>query len=941
MSISRFHAAVDGGLMWGDGEFLLRRGWHIGGDGKRSAALALLPASEQPSATCLDRLAHEFALKDELDADWAVRPLALTRAAGGTHLVLEDPGGEPLEQLLGKPGEIGSFLHLSIGIAAAIGKVHQRGLVHKDIKPSHILVNCPDGRIRVTGFGLASRLSRERQAPAPPETIAGTLAYMAPEQTGRMNRSLDSRSDLYSLGVTFYQMLTGALPFTAYDPIGWVHSHIARQPLAPSERLENVPRQISQLVMKLLAKTPEERYQTAAGVERDLQRCLTDWERQHRIDDFPLGQYDKPDRLLIPEKLYGREPEINALLACFEDIVGGASPQLVLVSGYSGIGKSSVVNELQKVLVMPRGLFASGKFDQYKRDIPFATLTQAFRDLIRSLLTKSDVELAVWREALLDALGPNAGLITDLIAELKLIIGDPPPVPRLEPQQAQSRFQLAFRQFIGVFAQPEHPLALFLDDLQWLDAGTMDLLEDLLTRPDVKHLMLIGAYRDNEVDAVHPLMLKLDAIRRAGARVHELRLAPLTGEVLRQLIADALRCEWTRVAQLAQLVHAKTAGNPFFITQFLYSLAEEGLLYFDHDEVCWSWNLEHIRAKGYTDNVVDLMVGKLNRLPGETQLALQQLACVGNLGSIAMLSIVLEIPEEHVHAALWPAVRQELIERMEGAYRFIHDRVQEAAYSLIPQSLRAEAHLRIGRLLVRQTRPENREAAIFDIVNQLNRGAALIHKQGERDQLADLNLIAARRAKGSTAYASALTYLNAGVALLAEGSWQRQRDLMFGLELNRAECEFLTGQSSLAEGQLAALSKRTSSTVERSVVACLHMDVCSTLGQKDRAIDLCLDFLRHVGIEWSAHPKAEDAEREYKRVWSLLGGRAIEDLIDLPPMEDTASLATIDVLTKVYPAALQSDANLTSLLLCRAVSISLERGNCDASCFAYAQLGSL
>ena len=413
--------------------------------------------------------------------------------------------------------------------------------------------------------------------------------------------------------------------------------------MPPSERLETVPAPHLAIVMKLLAKTAEERYQTAAGVERDLRRCLADWERQRRIDDFPLGQHDTPDRLLIPEKLYGRAREVETLLAAFDRIVQGGAPELVLVSGYSGIGKSSVVNELHKVLVPPRGLFASGKFDQYKRDIPYSTLVQAFQSLVRPLLGKSDAELATWRGAFLEALEPNARLMTDLIPELKLIIGDQPPVPELEPQQAQSRFQLVFRRFIGVFARPEHPLALFLDDLQWLDAATLDLLEDLLTRSDLQHLMLIGAYRDNEVDAAHPLTRKLDAIRQAGAQVQEIRLAPLARDDLGQLIADALRCESERAAPLAQLVHEKTAGNPFFVIQFLHTLAEEGLLAFDHDAACWCWDLDRIHAKGYTDNVVDLMVGKLSRLPVETQQALQQLACLGNVAAITMLSIVLGI----------------------------------------------------------------------------------------------------------------------------------------------------------------------------------------------------------------------------------------------------------------------------------------------------------
>ncbi|MEA3024704.1 MAG: hypothetical protein QOK01_3556, partial [Alphaproteobacteria bacterium] len=583
-------------VAWEDGERVFCRGWRLGNNGKPRVVLVVLPAAEHPSPSSLDRLAHEYGLKDELDGAWAVQPLELVRDGDRTMLVLEDPGVEPLDRLLGEPMEVRPFLRLAIGIAKAVGKVHGRDLVHKDIKPANILINRATGTVRLTGFGIASRLPRERQSPQPPETIAGTLAYMAPEQTGRMNRSIDSRSDLYSLGVTLYRMLTGSLPFTAANPMEWVHCHIARKPVPPAERLEKVPAPLSAIIMKLLAKTAEERYQTAGGVERDLQRCLNDWNARGFIDNFPLGQRDTPDRLLIPEKLYGREREIATLVAALDRIVKSGTPELVLVSGYSGIGKSSVVNELHKVLVPPRGLFASGKFDRYKRDIPYATLAQAFQTLVRPLLSKSDAELATWRGALREALGPNGQLMVDLVPELKLIVGEQPAVPDLPPKDAQRRFQLVFRRFIGAFARPEHPLTLFFDDLQWLDPATLDLLEDLLTQPDVQHLLVIGAYRDNEVDAAHPLGRKLQTIRNTSAKIEEIALAPLACEHLGQLLADALRRKPKRVAPLAQLVHEKTGGNPFFAIQFISALAEEGLLRFHRHAASWSWNLDRIRT---------------------------------------------------------------------------------------------------------------------------------------------------------------------------------------------------------------------------------------------------------------------------------------------------------------------------------------------------------
>jgi PAS domain S-box-containing protein len=907
-------------------------------------APTLLVATEESSLGCVERLQHEYALRSELDADWAARPVAMTRYNGRMALMLEDPGGAPLDRLLGRPLDVSHFLRIAIPLAGALRRVHERGLVHKDIKPANILVDAASGDVWLTGFGIASRLAREHQPPAPPEVIAGTLAYMAPEQTGRMNRSVDSRSDLYALGVTFYEMLTGQLPFTAAHPMEWVHCHIARQPVPPDERVAGVPEPLSAIVMKLLAKTGEERYQSAAGVEADLRRCLAEWEATDRIGPFPLGARDTSDRLLIPEKLYGRDREIDTLLACFDRVVANGTPELVLVSGYSGIGKSSVVNELHKVLVPPRGLFASGKFDQYKRDIPYATLGQAFQSLVRSLLTQSEAELGQWRDSLSEALGPNGQLMVNLVPELELVIGKQPPVADLPPQDAQNRFQMVFRRFLDVFARKEHPLALFLDDLQWLDRATLDLLEHLVTHSEVRHLLLVGAYRDNEVGPAHPLLRTLEAIRKTGARVQEVVLAPLGLDDVGRLIADALHCEPERARPLAELVHEKTGGNPFFTIQFFSMLADERLLAFDPVAPAWTWDIDRIHARSYTDNVVELMVGKLSRLPDETQDALKLLACLGNVAEIATLAMmpgasVQDDPEQAMHTALWEAVRAGLLFRLDSAYAFPHDRIQQAAYSLIPVAQRAGVHLRIGRVLLASMTAEELDDNVFEVANQLNWGAALLVDPNEKAHVATIDLRAGRKAKASAAYTSACVYMTAGMALLDDSDWSSQYELMFSLWLERAECAFLTGDFDEAERLIAELLRRGTSKVNLAATYHLKVLLHVVKSENPQAVASALTCLRLFGIDLPAHPSWEQVQAEYEAVWCNLDGHPIEDLIDLPLMTDPELLAAMRLLSVLCDPAYVTDQNLLCLELCRAVNLGILHGVSGAFAHACGYLG--
>jgi PAS domain S-box-containing protein len=914
----------------GEGEVALHRG---SGDGV-APILIVAPPGEYPTREAVRRLEHEYELRAALDTAWAARPVALGPRGGRMTLELEDPGGEALDRLLGRPLEVSPFLRIAIPLTAAIRQMHERGLIHKDIKPANVLVDTTRERAWLTGFGIASRLPREHRAPEPPEVVAGTLAYMAPEQTGRMNRSVDSRSDLYALGVTLYEMLTGRLPFTAADPMEWVHCHIARQPVPPDERVADIPGPLSAIVMKLLAKTAEDRYQTAAGLAVDLRRCLSAWEATGRIEPFPLGQKDASDRLLIPERLYGREREIDRLVAAFDRVVARGTPELVLVSGFSGIGKSSVVNELHRVLVPPRGLFASGKFDQYAQDIPYATLAQAFQSLVRHVLSKSDAEVRRWRDAICEALGPNGQLIVNLIPEVELLIGKQPPVADLAPQDAQNRFQLVFRRFIGVFARPEHPLALFLDDLQWLDAATLTLLADLVTRTEVGSLLLIGAYRDNEVSPSHPLMRTLGAIREAGAPVHDIVLAPLSLAEVGQLVADALHCPAERAEPLAQLVHGRTGGNPFFAIQFLMMLADEKLLTYDARASGWSWDVNRIRAKGYTDNVVELMVGRLNRLGDETREALKELACLGSAAEISTLKVVHGQSEQAVHGGLWEAVRAGLIFHQDGAYRFMHDRIQQAAYSLIPEEQRAATHLRIGRTLLAGMTADDLAQHLFDVANQLNRGVALVVDRDEKAQVAMTGLRAGRKAKGSAAHASARVYLAMGMALLDDEDWTDRYELTFSLWLESAECEFLASNFDRAEQLIEELLRRGATKIDKAAAAHLKVQFHVVKSEYAQAVDSALASLRLFGIDIPAHPTWEQVQAEYEEVWRNLEGRRIEDLIHLPQMTDPELLTALRLLSDLSDSGYFTDINLSCLHPCRMLNISIRHGICGATAHA-------
>ncbi|WP_437284635.1 AAA family ATPase [Sorangium sp. So ce406] len=891
---------------------------------------------DHASPHALRRLRREHEIAGTIEASAAiVQPYALEPFGDQVALVMEDFGGSSLERLLGGPMPLERFFPLALRLTDALTELHRHHIIHKDIKPQNLIYNPGTGQVKITDLGIACLAQREHPHLTHVGLMEGTLAYMAPEQTGRMNRWIDERTDLYSLGVTFHQMLTGTLPFQAGDPVEWVHCHVARMPPPAHALVPSIPPLLSAVVLKLLSKPAEERYQSAAGLRRDLDECFARWRATGTIDAFPLGQRDLSDRFQVPQRLYGREREVEALRAAFERVVAQGRPELVLVAGYAGIGKSSLVAEMHTPVVRERGSFLCGKFEQTARDVPYRAFLQAFRALLQEILSASEEEVERWRQRLREALGPDGRLLADVLPELDLLLGPQPPVPELPPAEAQGRLFATLQRFVAACARKAHPVALFLDDLQWADAASLLFLEQLATYAGSEHLLLIGAYRDNEVGPAHPLRLTLAEARKRGASISELFLSPLSAAHVTALVVEAVHAPEGQVEPLARLVFEKTGGNPFFVLQFLIALHQERLIAFDADEGTWRWDIAAIRDKGFTDNVVDLMAGKLKRLSAPAQDALKLAACLGSSVDLDTLAVVTRRAAEELREALEEAVREGLLLYQRTGYQFLHDRVQQAAYSLIPAGQLAEMHLEIGRLLLEAHRAEERDDALFDVVGHLNRGAALIRSRAERDELAALNLRAGRKAKAAVAYESAAALFAAGLSLLAPDRWETQHELAYALTLERAHAAYITGGFDEAERLLEELRDHARTRSETAAVVALVLAFHLTRGQCDRAVEIGLSWLHACDIDLPLHPAGAQIEEETESFWQALGARSIEDLIHLPTMTHPEARLTMGVLDGMIGPALFVDPDLHYLVAMRMVKLSLRHGNAETSAHAY------
>ncbi|MBC1274481.1 AAA family ATPase [Nostoc sp. UCD121] len=904
---------------------------------------------EQCTPNNIEQLKHEYAIAQRLNIAAAVKVYALEIHQGIPYLIMEDFEARSLDQLLDQFQEPVSFLKIAIEITSKLAQIHTHNIVHKDIKPQNILVNLETSQVKIADFGIATFIPYQQQIVSSSSRIEGSLPYLSPEQTGRMNRGIDHRSDLYSLGVTFYEMLTGQLPFQGKDPLEWVHCHIAKSPPSPKKLNSDIPLMLCDIIIKLLSKVAEQRYQSALGLQFDLEQCLKQLETTGEIQSFSLGEQDISERFQIPQKLYGREQEIAKLLQVFERVVSQGKPEIVLVSGYAGIGKSSLVKEIHKPIVRERGVFISGKFDQYKRDIPYSTIIQAFQTLVRQILTEPEDQLANWKKRIQAALGNNGRLIADVIPEVELIVGEQPPIPELGPAESQNRFNLVFQNFISVFSQKEHPLTVFLDDMQWADSATLNLIQTVITGSSIHYLCFILAYRDNEVDVVHPFSLMIEKICQQGVRKTEIILTPLNLVYVNQLIADTLYSSAERVEPLAQLIIQKTDGNPFFVNEFLKTLHQENLLNFDPQYRIWQWDLAQIEALGITDNIVSLMIGRMQKLPAATQEVLKLASCIGNRFDLEVLAIVGEQSIQETANALVEAILRGLIIPIESDettgrnYRFYHDRVQQAAYSLIADESKSVVHLTIGRLLLKNSSHEQVNEQIFDLVNQLNLAVNLIIDQTEKDELVRLNLIAAKKAKASTAYTPAKRLFSVAMNLLAENAWIEQYEQTFTLFRELAECEFLTGNLEQAEQLFELLLLKAESHVEKSNIYMLQIRLYQVAGRYEEALTLGLEALKLFGVKFPDSNEEVQAAIAIERnqISTNLDNRQVSDLINALVIEDPNIKTVISLLTTLGPPTYLGRPHLFPLVVLKAVNYSLKFGNTEDSCFAYSMYAML
>jgi histidine kinase len=895
---------------------------------------------EFPSPKDIDQFYNEYDILCKVKLDGSRNVLEKKREKNRHLLYLEWVEGISLKDaLIEAPPGLQQFLKIAIGLCNAITEIHLQKIIHKDISPGNVLVNTANNKVTLIDFGISSTFDLKQQYIANPDIMEGTLAYNSPEQTGRMNRIVDYRTDLYSMGVTLYELLTCSLPFAAKDALEFVHAHIAQVPKAVNEVNTNIPAQIGTIISKLLAKNAEERYQSAVGVKADLEKCLQHLIKTGTIADFAVGADDFTDKFLLPQKLYGREKERAAIIQAFNRCTAGAM-ELLLVSGYSGTGKSALVNEVHKQITIDRGYFISGKYDQFQRSEPYYAIIAAFKDLVNIFLTENDEKLNYFREKIKAALGNEAQVMLDVIPALEYIIGTQPKLASLGGLEAQKRFTYVFRKFVKAVAHRNHPIVLFIDDLQWADSASLNLMESLLQDMEIHHMLVIGAYRINEVDPTHPLIHSLNAIGKTSLPIIKIQIYNLEKFHVNQLVADAFATNLQQGNDLTELLYDKTQGNAFFLTHFLKSLHEKGFLQFSIESKKWNWQIEQIRATNMTDNVVILMADKIRTLSSNTQNLLTLAACIGNQFDAATLSVISGMDIENLKNNLREALTEGIVIPTEEGYKFVHDRIQQSAYSLIPEADKAATHLKIGRLLLQNATKEKQSTQLFDIADHYNLGLQLIEDE-EKMQLLDLNRKAALRAKNSSAFQHARKYAEMAITLLPAMAWKSNYPLALELHTLAAEISFLCSDVIAMEIYVQEITEQAKNL--KDIVKANEIRVQGYVSQNRlrEALAKGLELLKQFKIIFPKNPMLAHAVLALVRTKLMMGVRKPADLVHLPMMEQRKDLEVMSVLFEVVPSAYWVNSNLMLMIVFKMMRLSLMKGNCGISYYSYTSYGAV
>ena len=914
---------------------------------------------DYPSPNEILRFEHEYGILRSLDFNGVIKAIHFEEFNRKRAIIFDDFPGEPIKSFISDKGfAIGKFLRIAIQLTEILWRIHEANIIHKDINPSNILLNSKTDEIKIIDFGSSTSLSHEIPSILAPNPFEGTLSYVSPEQTGRMNRLIDYRTDFYSLGATFYHLTMGVPPFQSEDPLELIHAHIAKNPVPPHVTDKSFPRPLSDIIMKLLSKNAEDRYQTCRGLLADLENCLHQWKMFGKIEPFILAQKDFSGILQPFQKLYGLENEIDFLIKEFEEVSEG-NRKLLFIAGYSGIGKTSLVREIHRPIALRRGFFISGKFDQLHRDIPYQALAQAFRELVKYFLMESDEHIKSWKKKLHDALYPNAQIVIDFIPELEIILGPQPPLPILGPAETQNRFNLVFQNFVRVFCKPEHPMVIFLDNLQWADSASLKLIQLLINNERIKHLFIVGAYRDNELEDNYPLTGFFQVLKAEGTDFSHRNLHPLKPEHIHQWIAETLHAPEEQIQGLAELVSQKTGGNPLFTATFLNSLYTEHHLTFDAEKGIWHWNLSDIKQMDITDNVADLLSSQINRFSDSTRQLLKIASCLGNqflIGTLAAISNTrldecIKLLREPISEGILMPVGEEYISIKEDAgqnsdhyfnsFRFSHDKIHKVIYSMVEAENRTTFHFMIGQHLLQHTPTNKQPVRIFEIVNHLNLGHHIISTDTQRIELAQLNLKAGIKAKNSVAFDSALNYFQTAMEVLPEAKWEKFYEITLSLFVEAAEASYLSGRYDLMENFSSEVFKHARELLDKVKIYEIKIQALNAQYKLREAISTAKNVLGLLGVKIPEKLNNMHILGKFIVTRFMIVGKKIEKLSKIPPMKDPIRLASMRIMMSVGSAAYFTDPVFFRFIVLKVVKFSLKYGSAPESPIFYTIYGMI